>query len=246
MKKDRLAVILTTWRRLYRTEPTLEGLARQTFNKFDLYVWNNNRDPGKPEVVDEACTKFADQFPIQTVHAYDNFRGRGRQILARHLRIKHGYQYVCFLDDDLILPPGMLTRLWDERQPTTVLAQRVWKASSPAIWPKQEAKPGEMGFYGMAAGAIIDTELFAYDQYWSLWPERFWPLDDLWMSAMARAMGFSIVKSSMKLRAAGCSNDQNAVSKDGRIKQLWDEFAGLYNAPQGGRYGRKLYEGPLP
>lgn len=243
---DRLAVILTTWHRLYRLEPTLQALADQSFKNFDLFIWNNNRDPGKPELVDSVCQKFADKLSITTIHSYDNFKGRGRQILARRLRLKHGYEYVCFLDDDLEIPPGALTRLWDEKQPTTIVSTRVWKPGSPAIWPKEEAQPGEYGFYATISGSILSTELFAYDQYWSLWPQRYWSLDDCWMCAMARALSWKIVKSSLRPMGHACSNDVNAQSHNPTQKKLWNEFAGLYNAPQGGRYGVDLFEGPLP
>lgn len=246
MKKDRLAVILTTWRRLFRLSESLEQLANQPFEKFDLFIWNNNRDPGKPERVDEACLAVADRLPLTTIHSCENLVGRGRMILARQLRLKHGYQYVTFLDDDVKIPKGMLTRLWDEKQPNTFVSQRVWKPSSPAIWPRDDALPGEEGFYGMASGSIVDTEIFAYDQYWALWPKRFWSLDDVWLSTMCRAMGWPIVKSSMAPICNGSSNDNNSLSHNATQKQLWNEFSSLFVAPLPGRYGQKLYEGPLP
>ncbi len=246
MPANRLAVIATTWRRLQRLAPTIEGLLNQTFKDYDLFVWNNNREPGQPEIVNAACCQYLDRLPITTIHAYENMGCRGRQFLARRLGLKFGYRYVVFLDDDLRLMPGMLGRLWEEKQPTTIVSPNVWKASSSLIWPKEDARPGEYGFYGQSCGAIIDTSLFANNQYWSMWPKRYWPVDDLWMCMMASALGWRIIKSSFSLIQDPCASDANARADDPHFKTLWKEFAGLHYSPQPGRFGMKVYEGILP
>ncbi len=245
MAKQRLAVILTTWHRLYRLERTLEDMAAQTFRDFDLFVWNNNRSAEKAELIDTLCRKFSTDTPITTIHSYENMWGRGRQILARHLRLKHGYEYVHFVDDDQQLPEGTFMRLWDEKQPTTILAQKAWKVSGPQVWPTQDCLPGEYGFYGATTGALVDTSLFTHRQYWALWSQKYWQVDSLWMSIMARALGWRILKSSLSLFHEG-QDDGNALSKTSSYQALWRELATLFNGPQAGRYNASLYEGPLP
>lgn len=246
MSAGRLAVIMTTWRRLHRLPSTLSSLLPQTFQNFDLFIWNNNREPGMVEQVDTICQQYSDHLPITTIHSTENMLCRGRQILARRLALKYGYKYVVFLDDDLQIVPGLLERLWDEKQPTTIVSPTVWKASSPLIWPKLNAKPGEYGFYGESCGAIIDISLFAHDQYWSLWPQRFWIVDDMWMSTMAMALGWRIVKTSFALMYDQCATDENARSDNQQYKLVWREFAGLYCVSQPGRLGVTLYAGELP
>jgi len=245
MAQDRLAVILTTWHRLARLGNVLEDLSDQTFQDFDLYIWNNNPAVDKATFIDAKCDEYADRYPITTIHADQNYYGRGRMILARHLRLRHGYEYVHFVDDDQRLQPGTLTRVWDEKQPTTLLAQRVWKPCGPQIWPTASAMPGEYGMYGATTGATVDAKLFCHRQFWALWPRKFWQVDSLWASIMARALGWRILRSSLNLTLEG-HNDGNALHKTGMYSALWKELADLYNGPQQGRYDVRLYEGRLP
>ena len=242
---SRLAVITTTWRRLHRLPATLLALQAQTFKDFSLYVWNNNADPGQQQLVDSVCSR-CEGVDISAIHSYSNMSCRGRQLLARRLHIKHGYKYVVFFDDDLHIAPETLECLWEERQPTTIVSPVVWKPGGPAVWPKVDANPGEYGFYAQSCGAIVDASLFAYSQYWALWPQRYWGLDDIWMSSMANALGWRIMRASYLLTYDASALDPHARSEDQNYKTLWREFAAMQLNPQPGRFGIPLYERGLP
>ena len=246
MSTPRLAVILTSWRRIYRLPDILKDLAEQSHTEFDLYIWNNNHDPGKPDKVDAACKPFENDLRITTIHSRQNLIGRGRMILSRHLRLKHGTQWVVFFDDDQKLPKHTVERLWDEKQPRTCVSAWAWKHSGPAIWPKVDCTPGEFGFHCGSASSITDTELFGYDQYWRMWPKKFWRIGDPWRSFMIQSLGWQIVKSSLPLHMSDASDDQNALTGSPETRVLWDEFSKLFFTPQAGRHGSPLYTGPLP
>jgi len=236
---QRLVVILTV-KSAQDLQESLDRLAAQTLHDFDVFVWNNHRD--QVEAVDDTCMRIADHLPVITVHSYEDFYGRGSQVLARRLRLRHGYRYVVFLDTGVPFSQRLLTRLWDERQPNTIVAARVWRSDGVRIFPHIDAEPGEHGFYANPCGAIVDLGLFTYTQYWSLWPQRYWPLHDAWMSVMAQALSWTIVKSSLAIRLP--RTDEH--DEDPKIRALWGEFNASFVVPQGGRYGEPLYAGPLP
>jgi len=246
MAKPRLAVILTSWRRIYRLPDILTNLAEQTHADFDLYIWNNNHDPGKPDKVDAVCLPFENDLRITTIHSRQNLIGRGRMILSRHLRLKHGTEWVIFFDDDQVIPPITVERLWDERQPQSVVSAWVWKRVGEPVAPRIDCTPGEFGFHGGAASSITDTALYGYDQYWRMWPRKFWRISDPWRSFMIHSLGWHIIKSSLCLHMSDASADANALTGSPETRALWGEFSNLFFAPQPGRHESPLYTGPLP
>lgn len=211
---------------------TLRQLVKQLFSDCGVFIWNNRKEESRS--VDAICSRAATKkHPIHTVHSQHDIGGRGRQLLARYLRLKHGYRYALFVPGNQLPPLGLIPQLWGERQACSIVSTFVSQYTGDS-WPGRVVNAAATGNFCSLDYAIADTELFAYDQYWALWPEKYWGCDDIWCGTMANALSVRLVQANWRM------SYKRAKTK------LDDELLQLMYSPQQGRHGKPLYIDSLP
>jgi hypothetical protein len=180
-ERQRVPVVMCTWKRVERLPRTLQQLALQDA-PVKLHIWNNNRH--EAERVDAALARGA--IPARSVHSSRNIGGFGRFYLARELARSH--DVVLFVDDDQDFGPTMIS---DQ------LAS--YAAESIAGWWAFTFRPDRRSYrerdrvetplapadYVGTCGMVVDPAIFL-DAGLFRCPRRYWfGVEDLWLSYYA-------------------------------------------------------------
>jgi hypothetical protein len=181
IERDRIPVVMCTWKRIEQLPRTLELLAVQD-TPVSLYVWNNNRR--QAERLDALLTKSP--IPAHSVHCVRNIGCFGRFYLARDLAPVH--EAVIFIDDDQLFDASMVS---DQLRSFSANSLAGWWAftyppGAPSYDTRDrvEAPLGEAEYVGVG-GMIADSSIFADPSLFGC-PRRYWFVDDLWLSFYAR------------------------------------------------------------
>lgn len=191
LERDRIPVIMCTWRRIDRLPRTLELLAEQDTPAV-LYVWNNSLR--EADRVDAVLAQSA--VPAQSVHCKRNIGGFGRFYLARELADSH--EALLFIDDDQDFGSTMISDQLASFEPDTLAGWWAWTFLPGAHSYGERTRvqtplePADyVGTCGMVSAAAIfrDPALFRC-------PRRYWFVEDVWLCYHARqALGWRLRRS---------------------------------------------------
>jgi len=172
-------VVMCTWRRPEYFSQTLRLLEKQHDVRIELHVWNNN------PAIRDALEADARQSSVAVTfrHSDQNIGGYGRFFLARELAARH--PYVVFIDDDQLFGPSTIATLVSEARPRSASGWWAYRFPlPPSYWLRVPARRGRRAQYLGTCGMIIDTSIFEDPRVFEC-PERFWFVEDLWLSYVA-------------------------------------------------------------
>lgn len=172
-------VVMCTWRRPEYFPQTLRMLERQQGVSVHLYVWNNNRAIAERLDADAAASAI----PVTVRHSDENIGGYGRFYLAKELAAQH--PYVVFIDDDQLFGPSTIATLRSEARPRSASGWWAYRfVLPPSYWLRVPVRPGRRAQYLGTCGMIIDTAIFDDPRVFEC-PDRFWFVEDVWLSYVA-------------------------------------------------------------
>ncbi|MBG0791191.1 MAG: glycosyltransferase [Desulfovibrionaceae bacterium] len=111
---ESVAVCLYTWNKADELDATLASLAESGLDRASLFVLDNGSTDHTGEVLDRWRSRFADRlgagrFTVVTLPVNVGAPAARNWLMHREDVRAHGF--VCFLDDDVELPPDWLARL---------------------------------------------------------------------------------------------------------------------------------------
>ncbi len=190
MDLTRPTVIMCTWRRVNRLPKTLQMLENQTV-KPNLLIWNNNHE--ERGLVDEYLKNST--IDSRVFHSVKNIGGFGRFYLAKDVA-KVGIKKVIFIDDDQIINTHYIENLLDEHASQTTHSGWAFQINNwRDYWDRKEVMPHEEVDYAATNGMIIDTNIFINDPELFECPARFWFIEDLWLTFIAKKNDYKAYKS---------------------------------------------------
>lgn len=220
-------VIMCVYRRIDKLADMLSNLNKQTFKKFHLFIWNNDKSNMNKikEIVDSSKTMFK----VSVHHSPSNIGGYGRFVMAKHLIDKHGYPFVIFVDDDQILGAKVIDNLYMKKSNKTISSwsgrkfiknKGYWESWSN-IYSMDKNKHDTMD-YGGTGTMIIDSEIFRDDSFFYI-NKKYLFIEDLWLSY------YSIKYHNYKILNANdldvkVINDGKDQSLNNETKKLKEEF----------------------
>jgi glycosyltransferase involved in cell wall biosynthesis len=180
IERDRVPVIMCTWKRIQRLARTLELLAEQD-TPATLYVWNNNRRDAQE--LDALLTRSP--IPVESVHCSRNIGPFGRFYLARELASIH--DAVLFIDDDQVFGPSMVADQLASYERASIAGwwAFTYRPNARTYAARDRvASPLEHSDYVGVGGAVADAVIFT-DPGLFRCPRRYWYVDDIWLSFYA-------------------------------------------------------------
>jgi hypothetical protein len=180
IERERVPVIMCTWKRIERLPRTLEMLAEQDTPAI-LYVWNNNRREAKR--LDTLLSRSP--IPAQAVHCNRNIGCFGRFYLARDLADQH--DEIIFIDDDQDFGRSMVA---DQLASFASESLAGWWAFTYRPGARSHGErnrveaPLQPADYVGVGGMVADASVFT-DPALFRCPRRYWFVDDLWLSYYA-------------------------------------------------------------
>jgi len=213
---DAIPVVMCTWNRIDKLSDTIQMLKNQTTN-VDFHIWNNNYNARKK--IDEVV-KLEDRLPITAHHSSFNIGGFGRFYAAKQLNDRH--KKVIFIDDDQKLGANAVKLLANDFKQNSVISQWAFKFINDNYWDKKPVDPGEAADYCGTGGMVVDLSIFESKEVFSC-PKRFWFVEDLWLSHIAKQKGWSLNKSSKEIVIIEDNKDQMyglIDKKDAMLKKL--------------------------
>ncbi|WP_188756233.1 glycosyltransferase family 2 protein [Microbacterium album] len=174
-----LPVVMCTWRRPEYFRRTLRSLEAQEGVTVALHVWNNN-----PDITEELERAAADStVPVTFRHSATNVGGFGRFYLARELAGEH--PYVVFIDDDQLFGATTMATLLSEARPRSASGWWAYRfIAPPHYWLRLPVRKGRRAHYLGTCGMIVDASIFADERVFEC-PDRFWFVEDVWLSYVA-------------------------------------------------------------
>lgn len=207
-QREKIAVVMATYARPDNFRGTLACLTRQEYNKFGLFVWNNN--PKIKDSLEDTIRDYGGQLKYKMYHSVDNIGGFARFNVCRDL--VDSYRYAVFIDDDEVFEQDFIWTLAGEALPRTVSSTWAFRFRAGGnYWQRDAGKPGEEVNYCGTRGMIIDTAIFKERQFYDA-PKMFWiGIEDLWMSYYAQhILGWRLIKSRANIMVLGDDKDISA------------------------------------
>lgn len=106
-KNKNVGIIVVTYNRKKLLKENLEALFCQTYDKYDIFVIDNNSNDGTKEYISE----FINDEKIRYINTGKNLGGAGGFSYGMKLVLKENYDYVWLMDDDTIPTKNALSSL---------------------------------------------------------------------------------------------------------------------------------------
>lgn len=176
--KSKTALIMCTYIRLENLPSTLECLIKQTNEDFDFYICNNsNRDDKLIKILEKYNQRT--NFNLSVHNYFNEFKQFARFLIAQDLA-KEGYEKIIFIDDDEIIPDTFIEDCHNQYDQQSV--KSFWSHKIEKIYKKKiKLEKDEIGNYAGTGGLLCSSSLFLDDFFFTC-PEKFWIIDDLWLS----------------------------------------------------------------
>jgi hypothetical protein len=186
-------VLICLWNRSSRITDILELLDSQDFAPgIRLYLWNNNKS--EHEVYRRAIAEFTAKGALKTVDLVKtpyNLGSIARFYWARKLSADG--EPIIVIDDDQDIAPTFVSKAIAAYRPDTISAWWAWTVGD-SYWERQKAKPGEHVDHIGPGGMICSSRIFADKTFFTTIPEKYWMLDDIWLSYFATRHGYTLAK----------------------------------------------------
>lgn len=183
------------WNRPSRLAETLAMLDAQDYPAgVRLCLWNNNRRDHRGYVT--ALAEYqakGGSTRVDLVKSPFNLGSMARFYWARKLA-QSGYSGpVIVIDDDENIETTFVSTAIALYKPDVVAA---WWAFFIGVsyWERGYAEVGGQVDHIGPGGMVCTAELFLDDEFFELLPDRFWLMDDIWMSHFAKTRGYTLAK----------------------------------------------------
>ncbi|AMM21708.1 hypothetical protein AX769_18085 [Frondihabitans sp. PAMC 28766] len=189
-----LPLVMCLWNRPERIDEVLAMLRSLSGpHRVALLLWNNNAadaDFYAGRITDAAGGSLAG---VDLVQSPVNIGGLARFVAAR-LLANGGYTGpVLMLDDDQDVSPNFVEDLLRDYSERSVVA---WWAFSlhGSYWRRAEIEPGSDADHAGTGGTVYDSSLVRDDRFFANLPREFAFLEDQWMTFLAHAKGWRVIK----------------------------------------------------
>lgn len=186
-------VLICLWNRPSRMSDILELLDSQDFpHGVRLFLWNNNKN--EHGLYRAAIAKFSARGALKTVDLVKtpfNLGSIARFYWARKLSVDGGP--IIVIDDDQDVAPTFVSQAIQAYRPDTVTAWWAWKIGD-TYWDRQKANPGDRINHIGPGGMVCSSQIFADRDFFTKIPEKYWMLDDIWLSYFATTRGYTLAK----------------------------------------------------
>jgi hypothetical protein len=177
--KATTALILCTYRRITNMPKFLQKIRVQTNKNFDLYISNNCENQDNKLI--KYFNKYNSDLGINVFikNYYNKYKQFSRFYLAKELA-EQGYEKIIFIDDDQVISSNFIQDCYDQYDEKSIKSFYAHKFNDN-YWEKTRLKPDEEGNYAGGGGLISTSKIFLDDRLLSC-PEKYYILDDLWLS----------------------------------------------------------------
>lgn len=175
------AIVLLTWQRLGSLKHTLQSLATQTSQDFDLYISNGNI-PNLKKV--EADAKYFDGLLDIWVRHDGNEKYAFRRLLVGKDLAEQGYQKILFIDDDIRFTDNYVKNVLSQWEPKTYKSGYAWTLNGSDYYRnrKRVYSNKESIKYCGTGISMVDAKLFLEKDLIDNCPPGALKIEDLWMS----------------------------------------------------------------
>jgi len=187
------------WNRPERIVDVVRMLSEQDADvDIDLYLWNNNR--GDHQFYVSECTRIMAEASISgsirsivLARSPINVGSIGRFYWARHLpSVSEPDDIVVVIDDDEDLERDFVSTALAHARPDRISAWWSWTVPGDDYWHRTPARLGDQVDHIGPGGAVVPRPLVAHRRFFTRLPDEYRMLDDLWLSAWARAHGVEL------------------------------------------------------
>lgn len=200
VSESSLPIIVCLWNRPERIDDILRLLgAQRSGSRLRLMLWNNAPEHdahyrGRIAAFGSTSTAGALE-SIEYVSSPRNLGGFARFLLARHAR-RQGTTSTVFamLDDDQDVTPDFVAALLEQGGTARYAGVWAWRYLADTHWDRVPAEVGEDADYVGTGGSICDLAVVDDDRFFTGLPSRFAFLEDQWLSAYARGLGWHLRK----------------------------------------------------
>lgn len=189
-------VLMCLWNRPGRLADTLAMLDAQSEvpGGIELYLWNNNKVDHRHYLdVLAAAESHGSLRAVHIVRTPYNLGSIARFYWARRLAARGLAGPVIVIDDDENVSTDFVATCLARYRPRTAQAWWAWRILDSYFERVPASTDGEVDHIG-PGGSVIDASLFLDDAFFDELPQRYWMLDDLWLSWFAVNRGFALEK----------------------------------------------------
>lgn len=205
-RPDRLATML----RLIAAQQNTPGV--------DVYLWNNNRrDHAHYESIVRGAGLGGSLRSVSLVKSPFNLGAIARFYWVRKLAAAGYRGPAIIVDDDEDIDDGFVAACLSAYRPDTLAAWWAFQ-NFGSYWDRRPAEPGERVDHIGPGGMVCSAEIFLDDEFFTALPERFWLLDDLWLTYFARTRGLTLAKLDVQIGFVLPETNQH------HLNPLKDEF----------------------
>ena len=196
-----VAVIFCNWKRSYRLNILMNDLMSQSYDDFDIFIWNNNYSDMSN--IDDMIKKYDKK--ISVINSIDNIGGIGRFYYAR--KIANTYKKIIFIDDDQKLGEDVLEKMLKLHKDRSILSWWGWLVGDSYFNRSRVTNFTNVNYCG-TGGMIIDSDIFKTIDL-TLIPEKYKFIEDLWLSFVAKYdYGYDLYGGDFDIKILNDGNDQ--------------------------------------
>jgi len=161
-----------------------------------------------------------------------NLGGYGRFVLAKSLLSTEYIDYFIFLDDDQLVLPSTIGKMWSQRRRRALVSWfgKCWNSREKHYWSPtygldevmKQAQTPKTWHYGGTGLSIVDSLIFT-DERVSAIPPEYAFVEDLWLSYVIRLNNWSILRANASVHLLRELNDngQYVHLKPTKAKMFW-------------------------
>lgn len=195
---DAVPIVMCLWNRPERLPVMLELIAAQTTDlPVRLMLWNNNVSHRAEYEEAVARAPLGPRQSVELFESPDNIGGIARFVVARWLRESGLSGPFIMLDDDLDVREDFVDHLVGEYLPEQISA---WWAftNRGSHWERDELESGAVATYTGTGGTITDLAIVDDPAFFDI-PDRYFMLEDQWMTHRAKKRGWALRKSGVDI-----------------------------------------------
>lgn len=190
----RITVVLLTWKRIANLKKTLQMLAAQTFDNFEVQISNGNMTHAKN--VDNYAKLFSDRLKIRVSHDGNDIFSFRRMTVGKRLA-QEGTDIILFIDDDIVFDERYVETCLRYYEPESYKSGYAWSfQDGGSDYYSKRTRIHDLSskiHYCGTGISIIDASIFLQDGLISRAPEEAYKIEDLWLSYYAqKVMGWQL------------------------------------------------------
>ncbi len=193
---DMADVLMCLWNRKERLEDMLRLLdAQKDVSGVRLYLWNNQRRDD--DYYRDVLARFEPRGALARVDYVTspfNLGAMTRFYWAKKIADRRGSRPVIVVDDDEELHDDFVRIALDHYDPAAISAFWAFVITGPTYWDREFSIPGGRVDHIGPGGIVVDAALFQDTRFFTELPDKYWLLDDIWLTNFARRKGLELRK----------------------------------------------------